>query len=215
MTTQKIVLALALAAVVTPAVVSAQENVYVGPGSKMLYISDNALARIRGNYKEQQNPVKQPQNQTQTPQQQTVEPKPQATTQANREGVYSYAYTGREGHMAALGFLFTKPRNNRQDRSETKPTTNNTPNVTRQSNNTYNPYVGPEGHRMATGNYVKDAKKDTTPNYVRDIDTISRNHQVTLDTKTADRNSRRTNNGVRQILREVSQAIAQEAPYMK
>lgn len=213
MKTQKIVLALALAAVVTPAVVSAQDYVG-GPGSKMLYIADNALERIRGNHR-QQNPVQQ--QKTSAPQQQTAEPRTQATTQANREDVYSYAYTGREGHMAALGFLFTKPRNNRQDRSETKPTTNNTPNVTRQSNNTYNPYVGPEGHRMAIGNYVRDAKQDTTPApaYVRDIDTVATNHQVTLNTKQADRSTRETNSTFRQILRDVGQAIVQEAPYMK
>ena len=60
MKTQKIVLALALVAV-TPAVLAAQDYV-CGPGSKMSYIADNALARIRQNHKESnpqnQNPVK-------------------------------------------------------------------------------------------------------------------------------------------------------------
>lgn len=200
MKTQTIVLALALVAV-TPAVLAAQDYVG-GPGSKMLYIADNALARIRENHREsnsQQNPV------TQTP-----APQQQSTAQTSKQEVYSYAYTGREGHMAALGFLFTKPKSTpttQTPKNEKKPATTNT----NRTNNTYNPYVGPEGHRAAMGNAVRDARHDSTPaapTYVKDLDTVAKNHQVTLDNKAADRSTKKTNNTFRYYLNEVGKAIA-------
>ncbi len=209
MKTQKIVLALALVAV-TPAVLSAQDYVG-GPGSKMSYIADNALARIRQNHKESnpqdQNPVKN--QQTVEPQQQTVQ---QAKTVDTTPAYYPYA--GREGHMMALENLGRRRNNSSQ--TKTTPRNNNTVSTNRATN-TYNPYVGPEGHRAALGNAVRDAR-DTTPtvpNHVRDIDTVARNHQATLNNKTADRSAKKTNRTFRYYLNEVGHAIAQEAPYMK
>lgn len=211
MKTQKIVLALALVAV-TPAVLSAQDYVG-GPGSKMSYIADNALARIRQNHKESnpqdQNPAKQ--EQTAAPQQQTTvrQSKTADTTPAY------YPYAGREGHMMALENLGRRRNNSSQ--TKTTPRNNNTVSTNRATN-TYNPYVGPEGHRAALGNAVRDARQDTTPavpNHVRDIDTVARNHQATLNNKTADRSAKKTNRTFRYYLNEIGQAIAQEAPYMK
>ncbi len=269
MKTQTIVLALALVAV-TPAVLSAQDYVG-GPGSKMSYIADNALARIRENNREtkQQNPV----TQTQTP-----APQQEKTAQTSKQEVYSYAYTGREGHMAALGFLFTKPKSTpttqtpqqpqqpqqqakqvkqddttpayyvysgreghamlagetlfsslsarRQERKTKQQeqqvkTTDTVPvnNTTQKTRSDYNPYVGPEGHRAAIGNAVRDARHDSTPAatpaYVRDLDTVARNHQVTLDSKRAEKSTRNTHSTFRQYLEIVGKAIADEAPYMK
>ena len=169
MKTKTIVLALALAAV-TPAVVSAQEYVG-GPGSKMLYIADNALARIRGNNttQNQQNPVLQ----------EKQNPAPKVK------------------------------KNNKKANTPAANTTRRT--------SSYNPYVGPEGHRAACGNAVRDARRDSTPvpSHVRDIDSVSTNHQVTLDGKTAQKSSNKTNRSFRQLLGEVGQAIAQEAPFIK
>ena len=210
MKTQKIVLALALVAV-TPAVLAAQDYVG-GPGSKMSYIADNALARIRQNHKESnpqnQNPVKQ----------QTVAPQQQNTAQQRHTTDTTpayYPYAGREGHMMALENL----GRSHSSRPQTVTTTrNNNAGSNNKAANTYNPYVGPEGHRAAIGNAVRDARQDSTPvvqNYVRDLDTVSRNHQVTLSDKTAERSTKKTDRTFRYYLNEIGQAIAQEAPYMK
>ena len=84
MKTQKIVLALALAAV-TPAVLAAQDYVG-GPGSKMSYIADNTLAKIRNNNSgnRQQTPVQKKQNDT---------------TNIYATVPAYYPYGGSEGHM--------------------------------------------------------------------------------------------------------------------
>ncbi len=214
MKTQKIVLALALVAV-TPAVLSAQDYVG-GPGSKMSYIADNALARIRQNHKESnpqdQNPVKN--QQTVEPQQQTVQQaKPADTTPVPAY----YPYGGREGHMLALENL---GKNQTAKPQEKREKTQNTPTVssTHKTSNNYNPYVGPEGHRAAIGNAVRDARHDTTPavpNHVRDLDTVATNHRVTLNSKQSDKSAKKTNNTFVQYLQLVGKAIADEAPYMK
>ena len=209
MKTQKIVLVLALAAV-TPAVLSAQDYVG-GPGSKMSYIADNALARIRQNHKES-NP------QTQEPvKQQTVAPQQQNTAKpADTTPVY-YPYGGREGHMLALENLGKKKENKqKKDTPQAKPVNDTTPAAnTQRTRSNYNPYVGPEGHRAAIGNAVRDARQDSTPTHIQDIDTVSRNHQATLDQRTADKSTKKTNGNFRQWLGEVGRAIAQEAPFMK
>lgn len=197
MKTQKIVLALALVAV-TPAVLAAQDYVG-GPGSKMSYIADNALERIRQNHKESntqdQNPVKN---------QQTVEPQQtvQQTKTANTTPAY-YPYSWSEGHMLVRENL-KKPK---------------TDTVKYKSTGSYQ-YTGPEGHRAAIGNAKRDAKHEkyepkSVPSHVKDIDTIATNHQVTLDNKKAEKSAKKTNKTFRNYLSEIAQAIAQEAPYMK
>ena len=200
MKTKTIVLALALAAV-TPAVVSAQENVYTGPGSKIFYISDNALARIRQNAS---NPKKQ-------------EPKPEKkATTVTSTPTYTYAYAGREGHAMLAGeTLLSRLSARRQDR-RVKRQKNTQPVTTNNTTNTYNPYIGREGHMMALGaRYDRSQTTSPAPTYVTDSATISNNHQVTLSDKAEERNAKRTNSTFRQILREVGNAIVQEAPYMK
>ena len=211
MKTKTIVLALALAAV-TPAALSAQDYVG-GPGSKMSYIADNALARIRENHKENN-----PQNQNPVKQEQTAEPQQQPTVQQSKPADTTpayYPYAGREGHMMALENLGRKKENRPQ--TTTTPRNNNTVSTNRTAN-TYNPYTGPEGHRAALGNAVRDARQDSTPavpNHVRDLDTVSRNHQATLNNKTAERSAKKTNNTFLRYLQIVGEAVAQEAPYMK
>ena len=204
MKTQKIVLALALVAV-TPAVLSAQDYVG-GPGSKMSYIADNALARIRENNRannERQNPVTQ---------------KPATQVKTNDTTPAYYPYAGREGHMMALENLGKNHSSRPQEKKETPKNTPATVNTPRTSN-TYNPYVGPEGHRAAMGNAVRDARHDSTPaatpNYVRDLDTVARNNQASLSTKKEERSNKNTHNTFRYYLNEVGRAIANEAPYMK
>ncbi|MBQ3933982.1 MAG: hypothetical protein II726_02190 [Elusimicrobiaceae bacterium] len=215
MKTQKIVLALALVAV-TPAVLSAQDFVG-GPGSKMSYIADNALARIRQNHKESN-----PQDQNPVKNQQTVEPQQtvQQAKTADTTPAY-YLYGGPQGHAYLAGELASEKIQKRQS-NKRKNTSNNTDTTTHKATqtrttSTYNPYVGPEGHRAALGNAVKDAR-DTTPavpNHVRDIDTVARNHQATLNNKTADKSAKQTNKTFRYYLNEIGQALAQEAPFMK
>ena len=214
MKTQKIVLALALVAV-TPAVLAAQDYVG-GPGSKMSYIADNALERIRQNHKESntqdQNPVKK---------QQTVEPQQtvQQAKTANTTPAY-YLYGGPDGHAYLAGELAAEKRqsNIRKNTSTNSNATTHRTTQTRPSS-TYNPYVSPEGHRAALGNAQRDARHEydstNVPSHVRDIDTVSTNHQVTLNEKKADKSAKKTNNTFRYYLNEVGHAIAQEAPYMK
>ncbi len=210
MKTQKIVLALALVAV-TPAVLSAQDYVG-GPGSKMSYIADNALARIRQNHKESnpqdQNPVKQQNTTNQQATEQQV--KPADTTPA--PAYYPYAWS--EGHMLVHADLH-KNKSSRPQRNKTDNKANTT--TTRRTASTYNHYAGPDGHRYALGNAARDARHDTTPvpTHVKDIDTLSTNHKVTLNNKAADKSAKQTNKTFRYYLNEIGQAIAQEAPYMK
>ena len=220
MKTQKIVLALALVAV-TPAVLAAQENgnaynkstneviasnnqqtssAYFGPGTRMLYVADNALARIRKNHQEQKQEKQEP-----------VQTKKNDTTPAPAYNPYS----GPEGHMLVHADLHKnksgRPQRDTTDRKTSSATT------THKTSSNYNPYVGPEGHRAAIGNAVRDAKHDSTtvPTHVRDIDTLSTNHQVILNSKTADKSARNTNKTFRHYLNEIGQAIAQEARYSK
>ena len=63
--------------------------------------------------------------------------------------------------------------------------------------------------------YFSSSKKISYSTHIQDIDTVSRNHQATLDERTADKSTKKTNSGFRQLLREVGEAIAQEAPFMK
>ena len=200
MKTQKIVLALALAAV-TPAVVSAQEYVG-GPGSKMSYIADNALARIRENNKNKN-------------QQEPVQKKQHDTTSIYTSVPAYYPYGGREGHMTVQDDVHKKNNNkHHKDTTKKKPSASD---ISNKTNSNYNPYIGREGHMMAVGNAVRDARRNSTPvpTHVKDIDTVSTNHQVTLDGKTAEKSAKKTNSGFRQLLSEVNQAIAQEARYSK
>ena len=196
MKTQKIVLALALVAV-TPAVLSAQDYVG-GPGSKMSYIADNALARIRQHHKESnpqdQNPVKN--QQTVEPQQQTVQ---QAKTADTTPAPAYYLYAGPDGHAYLAGELASEKRQANR-RKTTSSNSDATAHKTTQTSNT-----------------VKDARNTTpaVPNHVRDLDTVARNNQATLNNKTADRSAKKTNNTFLYYLNEVGKAIAQEAPYMK
>ena len=128
---KKIVLALALVAV-TPAVLVAQENgnaynkstneviasntktqqlassAYFGPGSKILYVSDNALERIRQQYKTKK------QNKPQKTQKTVQQTKTIDTTPAY------YVYAGREGHMMALENLGKSNKN--KAKKDTVPT---------------------------------------------------------------------------------------------
>ncbi len=217
MKTQKIVLALALVAV-TPAVLSAQDYVG-GPGSKMSYIADNALARIRQNHKESnpqdQNPVKQ---QNTTNQQATAQQEKTADT--TPVPAY-YPYGGLDGHAYLAGELAAEKRQKRQE-NRRKNTSSNTDTTTHKAtqtrpSSTYNPYGGPDGHRYALGNAARDARHNSNPvpTHVKDIDTVARNHQVTLNNKTADKSAKQTNKTFRYYLGEIGQAIVQEARYSK
>lgn len=228
MKTQKIVLALALAAV-TPAVLAAQENgnaynkstneviapttqqtsiASFGPEGKLLSLADNTLAKIRQNHKERKQRKEQ---QKQEPD--TVQTKQNDTTHTSAY----YPYGGPEGHMLVRADL----HKNQSSRPQRDTTNKKTPSTTNRTTNTYNPYVGPEGHRMAIGNAVRDAKQDTTPvpTHVKDIDTVSTNHQVTLDEKKADKSAKRTNNTFQQNRKTFGQIIREEisneAPYEK
>ena len=244
MKTQKIVLALALAAV-TPAVLAAQENgnaynkstneviasnnqqassLYVGPGSKIGYIADNALTRIRTKHqsKKQNEPTEKQEKKT----------SPQVNVAAD-----AYRYGGPDGHALLAGEnLSARLSARRQQRKAEKQkqaqqvkTTDTVPvkrnNTTPQTSNDYNQYVGPEGHRAAGfGNAVRDAKHDSTtvPTHVKDIDTVARNHQVTLNSKTAENSAKKSNGNFRQWIINAKEVIAealiqdaQEARYSK
>lgn len=213
MKTQKIVLALALVAV-TPAVLAAQDYVG-GPGSKMSYIADNALARIRKNHKESnpqdQNPVKQ---QNTTNQQATAQQEKTADT--TPVPAY-YPYGGPDGHAYLAGELAAEKRQKRQANRRKNTSTNSNATTHRTTTSTYYPYTWPEGHRAALGNAPRDARHDSTnvPTHVRDIDSISTNHKVNLNSKESDRSVKQTNKTFRYYLNEIGHAIAQETPYMK
>ena len=232
---KKIVLALALA-VVTPAVLVAQENgnaynqngneviapstptqtssVNYGLEGKALYHADLALARIRAN-----RIAKEKEAQTQAPvQTQAPAQEPQATTLAsNRVNIDdSYFHTGREGHMMALGH--PKKGSNTPQNSPapaTKPEQAATPVTTQRTISTYNPYTGREGHMMAPGNAVRDAIQEQQrqaapiPTYVRDADTVSNNHQVVLNSRSNERVVKNRNSSFRRNLRQVGYAVGQ------
>ncbi|MBO7604872.1 MAG: hypothetical protein J6S61_00190 [Elusimicrobiaceae bacterium] len=189
MKTQKIVLALALVAV-TPAVLSAQDYVG-GPGSKMSYIADNALARIRKNHQEN--------NQNQD-KQEPVQNKQHDTTSIYASVPAYYPYGGREGHMTVQDDVHkNKSSRPKKDTVKYKPT------------GSYH-FTSPEGHRAALGNAAWEArheKRDSTsvPTLVRDIDTVSKNHQVTLDSKKADKSAKQTNKTFRDSLGEYGKQV--------
>ncbi|MBO4707278.1 MAG: hypothetical protein J5594_01800 [Elusimicrobiaceae bacterium] len=211
MKTQKIVLALALVAV-TPAVLAAQDYVG-GPGSKMLYIADNALSRIRESTKEQ--------NDKNEPQKQEPVQKKQNDTTVNYATVPAYyPYGGREGHMLVQEDVHKKKNNKHHrdttDRKNNTRTHERTDTATRRTSSTYT-YTGIEGHRAALGNAVRDAKRDSTPvpTHVKDLDTVSKSHQVTLDKKTENKNTKQTHKTFRSYLNEIGNAVIQEIPYMK
>ena len=211
MKTQKIVLALALATV-TPAVLSAQDYVG-GPGSKMLYIADNALARIRQHERNQErNQEPAPQNKTTTTTTPTTAP---TTNPLSSVNLYPY---GPEGHAMLAGEIALsrlsarrqeRRANRRANGNQNTPAPSNTSRSNRSSE--HSPYLGLQSH------HERDARQDSTPapSHVQDADALNRNHQVTLDSRTADRSTKKTNNTFRYYLNEVGRAIANEAPYMK
>ena len=178
MKTQKIVLALALAAVVTPAVVSAQDVHFGGTNDKMLYISDRALTRIRENHSVNNQQKQEPKKQTQQPQ--PSQPPKKTNTPTRTAPTNAYNYPGPEGKAMLAGELFWQHISERRQQRRAK----------KQANN-------------------------NVPTYVRDANTVSNNHQVTLSNKAEERSARRTNSTFQQILWEVANAIVQEAPYMK
>ena len=233
---KKIVLALALA-VVTPAVLVAQENgnaynqngneviaqstqsepasiTSYGPEGKMLSLSDRALARIRQNRikKEQEE-----QQKTQAPQ----EPEKQANTEPAKSNIDESAFfVGREGHMMALGNLGQKGNHNQQNTVRpAKKAPAATTNTQRPASN-FNPYVGPEGHRMATGNYVREAKKEApVATYVREADNVAHNHQVVLSQKASQKSTKKRNSSFLRTVRSagsaIGHALAANAQYEK
>lgn len=207
MKTQKIVLALALVAV-TPAVLSAQDYVG-GPGSKMSYIADNALTRIRKNHQEN--------NQNQD-KQEPVQNKQHDTTSIYASVPAYYPHGGREGHMLVQDDVHKnkETKHHKVTTNKKTNTTNKKTDTTYRTTSSYD-YTGPEGHRAAIGNAVRDARRDSTvvPTHVRDIDTLSTNHKVTLSGKSADKSAKQTNKTFRYYLGEIGQAIAQEARYSK
>ena len=191
MKTQTIVLALALVAV-TPAVLAAQDYVG-GPGSKMSYITDNALARIRQNHhvnnQQTQEPQRQePQAQTQQPQQQ--QPR-QTTTPTRTEPVNAYNYPGPEGKAMLAGELFWQRISERRQQRRARKQANNRHS---QSNN-------------------------NVPTYIRDANSIANNHQVATNESNVERSERQRNSNFNQTVREIGQLIGEslirEAPYMK
>ena len=190
---KKIVLALALAAV-TPAVLVAQEN-------------GNA-------YNQNNNEVIAP------------------TTQTEPVSIANYGPEGKALALSdlALARIRAKHANEvkqEQTQKKTKPSkeepTNTTPTASRPTANTYNPYTGREGHMMAPGNYVRDLKQqerqDTTPSYIREVDTIANNHHVVLDNRTTERSVKSRGSSFRRTVYEVAsiigQSLAQQAPYDK
>ena len=64
-------------------------------------------------------------------------------------------------------------------------------------------------------NAVRDARQNPTPTYAKDANSLETNHQVSLDAKKADKSAKKSNNSVRRYMKEIGQAIAQEAPYTK
>ena len=242
---KKIVLALALA-VVTPAVLVAQENgnaynqnnneviapntqtqqasiVTYGPEGKILSLADLTLAKIRAN---RVNREKAEAQEPQAPVQKT-----EAAPASNKANIDEFTFlVGREGHMMALGNLGQKT--SRKPQSSTAPaaatvatpaSTPTTPTKSQKTTSTYNPYVGPEGHRMATGNYVRDAREEQEaapiPTYVHDADTVSNNHQVVLSEKATQKSTKSRNSSFRRNLvalgSAVGHALVQQAPYDK
>lgn len=220
MKTQKIVLALALAAV-TPAVLAAQENgnaynkgtneviatnnqqtstLYVGPGSKIGYIADNALTRIRSQH----------QSETQS------EPNEQSNARKQQRNAG------------------TQTQNN-----DTLPEAKPSNNTTQRPTSSYNPYGGPDGHAYLAGenlssrlsarrqqrkaekqtqkNDTVTTKSNTTPvqNLTRATDSLVRDGQLTINNKQLEKNARETHSAIYECLSKIGHAIAQEAPYMK
>ena len=193
MKTQNIVLALALAAV-TPAVLAAQEN-----GNAYNQSTNEVIA---------------------------------TNTQTQQASITSF---GPEGKVLSLAELtLAKIRQNREERRQRREArrqegnqsteaqrqvSNQEPAQQRRTTNppAYYPYGGREGHMMGLELLSNKTTQDTTPTptYIRDIDTVSRNHQVTLDSKAADTSAKKTNSTFGEYLREVNQAIIREAPFMK
>jgi len=206
---KKIVLALALA-VVTPAVLAAQENgnaynqneneviaqkpqsepvsiTSYGPEGKMLSLSDRALARIRQNRikKEQEEAQKVQTPQVQEPQKQKAQrplKQTEATPVKTKSEPVSITSYGPEGKMLSVA-----------DRAQERKARNN-----------------------AQQQQEQEAPVTT---YVKEADTVANNHQVVLTNKAANKSAKKRNSSFLRTVRSagsaIGHALAANAQYEK
>lgn len=137
-------------------------------------------------------------------------------------------FFGSEGKMLKLSELtLAKIRTNRAAKKkakEEKPRVKT--DTTENPHNAYYVYGGREGHMMALENLskreikkdsVKEEVRDTIPTYIKDADTISRNHQTVLigDSNSVKKSIKQRNNTFRYYVKIVTETLAQDAPYEK
>ncbi len=139
----------------------------------------------------------------------------------------SIASFGPEGKVLSLADLtLAKIKQKREERRQRKQQEKQKPAQQAKKNDTthaYYPCGGREGHMLVREDLRRErnnkAQKDTVPNHVRDIDTVSTNHKVNLDDKKTEKSVKKTDTTFQQDRRTFGQIIREEisneAPYTK
>jgi len=139
------------------------------------------------------------------------------------------AFFGSEGKMLSVSELTLakiKARRaaNKKEKKETPRVAAN--DTYTNPHNSYYVYSGREGHMMALENLskkpskrdiVKEEKRDTVPTYIKEADTISRNHQTTLigDNNSIKKSIKQRNNTFSYYVKLVGKTIIEEAKQEK